>query len=321
MSVSRRQLVMGLAALPWLRDAAAAPSASGYHVATVGKSRVIARGLEPTAELASTVLQIDELLRTLCSVAGPVAGLPLHVVVLTGDEVRRVRSATGDEFGTTVNGRIALSVGQGGRSRRHLTINGDLLRNARDRLSPNVYWLVESELMNAGRAAQWYRVGYCNLFDFARFKSSTEITIGGSSPPARYVAEGRGWLPLRELLAMPLRTAIDQGVGAAYAGQTFYIAHYLSFARPELRSAFAALAQQDELASPEAVDAACAATLPLPLAEFETALQAYCRGKHMTYTYSLQPFVASPDNPLPLSAEALDAEVAAAIDRLGPSKA
>lgn len=311
---------MGLAALPWLRDAAAAPSASGYHVATVGKSRVIARGLAPTLELASALLQFDQLLRMLCNVTGPVGGLPLNIVVLTGAELRRVREATG-EFSTGITGNATFSVGQRGVEGRYLTSNGDGLASAHERLGAAMYWLTEGELISAGLAAQWYRVGYCNLFDFARFKSRTEITIGGRSPPARFTAWGGAWLPLRELMSMSLRAAIDKGVGASYAGQAFYLAHYLSFARPELRSAFAALAQQDELASPEAVDAACAATLPLPLADFETALQAYCRGKHMTYTYSLQPFVASPDNPLPLSAEALDAEVAAAIDRLGPSKA
>ena len=120
---------------------------------------------------------------------------------------------------------------------------------------------------------------------------------------------------------MPLRAAVEGGKGNAYLGQAFYLAHYLSFARPELRPAFAALAEQGELANPDAVDAACAATLPLPLAEFETALQAYSRGKHMTYTYPLQPFVASADNPKPLTSDALAAEVAAVIDRLGPSKA
>jgi hypothetical protein len=320
MSISRRQLVCSATALALLPRLSRAAPSSTYYRATLGSSQVIARGLEQTTELASTLLQFDELVRTLCGVAGPVAGSPLNVVVLTGAEVRRVREATG-KLDTGVNGNRDLSIGQGDSRRRFLTTNGDLLRRPEERLGVQMYWLTETELMIAGRTAQWYRVGYCNLFDFARFKSSTEITIGGSSPPARYVAEGRGWLPLRELLALPLRAAIDKGVGAAYAGQTFYIAHYLSFARPELRPAFAALAKQDELASPEAVDAACATTLPLPLAEFETALQSYSRGKHMTYTYSLQPFKASADNPAPLSAEALDAEVTAAIDRLRPSKA
>lgn len=319
MDISRRQAIASIssiACLPGIANAAATPA---YCRATLGSSNVVARGLEQATELASTLLQFDELVRTICDVEGPVAGRPLNVVVFTGAQLRRVREATG-KLDTGVNGSRDLSIGCYREQQRYLFTNGDLLRRPEERLGVQMYWLTETELLHSRRAAQWYRVGYCNLFDFARFKSSTEITIGGGSPPARYIAEGRGWLPLRELMAMPLRTAIDQGVGAAYAGQTFYIAHYLSFARPELRSAFAALAQQDELASPEAVDAACAATLPLPLAEFETALQAYCRGKHMTYTYSLQPFVATADNPRPLSAEALDAEVAAAIDRLGPSK-
>ncbi len=95
MSISRRQLVISVAALPWLRSAAAAPAASGYFVATLGSSRVIAAGLEPTTELASALLQVDELLRTLCNVAGPVAGAPVDYVVLTGAELRRVREATG----------------------------------------------------------------------------------------------------------------------------------------------------------------------------------------------------------------------------------
>lgn len=318
MSITRRQLVGSATALALLpRFTRAAPS-STYYRAKLGASDVIARGVEQTTELASALLQLDELVRTLCGVAGPVAGSPLNVVVLSGAEVRQVREATG-KLDTGVNGSRDLSIGQGDGRRRFLTANGDLLRRAEERIGVQMYWLTETELLIAGRTAQWYRVGYGNLFDFARFRSSTEITIGGSSPPARYIAEGRGWLPLRELLAMPLRTAIDKGLGAPYAGQTFYIAHYLSFARPELRPAFAALAQQGEFDSPDAVDAACAAKLPLPLAEFEAALQAYCRGKHMTYTYQLQPFTASADNPLPLAPDALAAEVAAVIDRLRPS--
>lgn len=318
MSISRRQLVISVAALPWLQSAAAA--ASGYFVATVGKSRVIARGLVPTTEFASALLRIDELLRALCNVAGPVADVPLDCIAMSGAELRRVREATGRlDSNAQGNRNVSLIVRRDGR--RYLACNGDLLRTAEARLATHMYSLVESELMNAGRTAQWYRVGYGNLFDFARFKSSTEITIGGSSPPAKFTAQGGAWLPLRELMSMPLRAAIDKGVGASYAGQAFYLAHYLSFARPELRPAFAALAQQAELASPDAVDAACAATLPLPLAEFETALQAYSRGKHMTYTYPLQPFVASADNPKPLTPDELDAEVAAVIDRFGRSKA
>jgi hypothetical protein len=320
MDISRRQIVIGLAALPWLRDAAAAPEASGHHVSTLGSSRVIARGLEPTVELASALLQFDQLMRMLCNVTGPVGGSPLSIVVLSGSELRRVREVTG-EFSTSVTGDRAYSIGQRGAEGRFLTSNGDGLANAHERLGAAMYWLAESELLSAGFTAQWYRVGYGNLFNFARFKSSTEITIGSRSPPARFTAWGGTWLPLRELMSMPLRAAIDKGVGASYAGQAFYLAHYLSFARPELRPAFAALAQQAELASPDAVDAACAATLPLPLAEFETALQAYSRGKHMTYTYPLQPFVASADNPKPLTPDELDAEVAAVIDRFGRSKA
>jgi hypothetical protein len=320
MRISRRHLVTGLAALPWLHGAAAASAESGYYIATIGKSRVIARGLARTTELASALWRLDQLLQTLCSVPGPVAGMPVDCIALTGAELRRVREATG-RLDSDVTGLRYVSISVEVDGLRLMAYNGDMLRSTQERFATELYWLVETELVNAGRTAQWYRVGYCNLFDFARFKSSTEITIGGSSPPARYVAEGRGWLPLRELMSMPLRAAIDTGVGAAYAGQTFYLAHYLSFARPELRSAFAALAQQGELASPEAVDAACAATLPLPLAEFETALQAYCRSKHMTYTYPLQPFVARTDNPKPLTPDALATEVAAVIDRLGPSKA
>jgi hypothetical protein len=315
MSISRRQLVISVAALPWLRSAAAAPAASGYFVATLGSSRVITRGLGPTTELASALVRVDQLLRTLCDVPGPVTGVPVDCIALTGAELRRVREATG-KLDSEVTGLRNISRGLQVDGRRLLACNGDMLRSAEERISTQLYWLVESELMNAGRAAQWYRVGYGNLFDFARFKSSTEITIGGSSPPAKFTAQAGAWLPLRELMSMPLRAAIDKGVGASYAGQAFYLAHYLSFARPELRPAFAALAQQAQLASPDAVDAACAAALPLPLAEFETALQAYCRGKHMTYTYPLQPFVASADNPLPLAPAALDAELVAVIDRL-----
>ena len=320
MSISRRQLVGSATALALLPRFSRAASSSAYYRATLGSSSVVARGLEQTTELTSTLLQFDELVRTICDVEGPVAGRPLNVVVFTGAELRRVREATG-KLDTGVNGSRDLSIGRYREQQRYLFTNGDLLRGPQERLGVQMYWLAETELLHAKRAAHWYRAGYCNLFDFARFKSSTEITIGGSSPPARYVAEGRGWLPLRELMAMKVRAAIEKGVGASYAGQTFYLAHYLSFARPELRTAFAALATQGELETPDAVDAACASTLPLPLAEFETALQAYSRGKHMTYTYSLQTFKATADNPLPLSAEALDAEVAAAIDRLGPSKA
>jgi hypothetical protein len=320
MSISRRQLVISVAALPWLRSAAAAPAASGYFVATLGSSRVIAAGLEPTTELASALLQVDELLRTLCNVAGPVAGAPVDYVVLTGAELRRVREATG-QLDSQTQGDRNVSVSMEDARGRLLTCNGDRLRSVERRMAVHVYWLAESELLNDGRAAEWYRAGYRNMFGLARFKSSTEITIGGSSSPAKFTAQGGAWLPLRELMSIPLRAAISGGTGMSYLGQTFYLAHYLSFARPELRPAFAALAQQGELASPEAVDAACAATLPLPLAEFETALQAYSRGKHMTYTYPLKPFVASVDNPRPLTREALDAEVAAVIDRLRPLKA
>jgi hypothetical protein len=318
MSISRRQLVCSATALAFLPRFSRAAPASTYYRATIGSSEIIAEGLVATNELASVILQFDQLINMLCDVRGPVGGSPLAVFVLTGEELRRVRRKTG-ELTTRVNGDRDVSIGQRGRERRFLTLNGDGLPSAQDRLAACMYWLTESELLNAGLTAQWYRTGYCTLFNFSHFKSSTKITIGSRSPPARFIAWGGAWLPLRELMSMALRSAIDKGVGAAYAGQTFYIAHYLSFARPELRSAFAALAKQDELGSPEAVDAACATTLPLPLAEFETALQAYSRGKHLTYTYSLQPFKASADNPAPLTAEALDAVVTAAIDRLRPS--
>lgn len=88
-------------------------------------------------------------------------------------------------------------------------------------------------------------------------------------------------------------------MGAAFAGQAWYLAHYLSFANPELRPRFAAFAGRGQLESPDAVEAAWTDALPIPLATFE----------------------ATADNPRLLTRVELDQLLGAAIDRLRESPA
>lgn len=265
--------------------------------------------------VVSDLSRYSQVLHVLTSAAGPIEGVPLTCWVLTGADLRRVRSET-ERFKTFTNGNRPIAYLATRQGERIALLNGDVDYTDASPAKSLLYRLTESELRLKSLRQSWYLTAYAALFNGLLFKSSRQLTVGMRPAAGAYAATYGEWLPLREMFAMTLDDALRRSLGLTFMGQAWFLAHYLSFRQPELRTGLERFALA--LDQGQAVDAAWNGNVDQNLDTFEAALRAYRQSKVSAFTYQVQPFVSDSSNTTPIAEADFDAGLAAAMDLLSP---